>query len=187
MVKNEVIIQLSKVFRQHGYEGATLTQLSQATGLGKASLYHHFPRGKEEMAAAVLSYANNWMAANIIAPLQDRESLAALRIDAMTKKVNELYSCGKQPCLLAVLALGESQELFQAQIQQALKLWIDTLADVLVDAGLDEQVARTRAEDAVIKIQGALIVAQGLKDVAPFERVLQHLPEELLKKRSNLS
>lgn len=182
MVKDEVIIQLLKVFRQHGYEGATLTQLSQATGLGKASLYHHFPRGKEEMAAAVLSHANDRMAANIIAPLQDRESSAALRIDAMITKVNELYSCGQQPCLLAVLALGESQELFQAQIQQALKLWIDTLADVLLDAGLDKQVARTRAEDAVIKIQGALIVARGLKDVAPFERVLQHLPEELLKK-----
>lgn len=54
MSKEEVIAQLTKVFRQYGYEGATLARLSEATGLGKASLYHHFPKGKEEMAAVVL-------------------------------------------------------------------------------------------------------------------------------------
>lgn len=181
MVKDDVIVQLLKVFRQHGYEGTTLTQLSKATGLGKASLYHHFPKGKEEMAAAVLSHINDWTAANIITLLGDRELEPALRISVMTKQVSELYNCGQQPCLLAVLTLGESNDLFQAQIEQALKLWIDALADVLLDAGLDEQIARSRAEDAIIKIQGSLILARGLKDTAPFERVLQGLSAELLR------
>ncbi|NJR74520.1 MAG: helix-turn-helix transcriptional regulator, partial [Scytonema sp. CRU_2_7] len=52
--KEKVIVQLTKVFRQYGYEGATLARLSEATGLGKASLSSPFPKGKEEMAAAVL-------------------------------------------------------------------------------------------------------------------------------------
>ena len=55
MTREEAIAQLSKVFRQYGYEGATLARLSAATGLRKASLYHHFPKGKEKMAAAVLN------------------------------------------------------------------------------------------------------------------------------------
>lgn len=63
--------QLLKVFQQYGYEGATLARLSKATGLGKASLYHYFPKGKEEMALSVLDYINNWFAANIFAPLQE--------------------------------------------------------------------------------------------------------------------
>src|SRR5687767_6837809 len=46
---------LAEVFRSHGYEGATLALISQATGLGKGSLYHFFPGGKAQMAADVLA------------------------------------------------------------------------------------------------------------------------------------
>ncbi|MBW4663644.1 MAG: TetR/AcrR family transcriptional regulator [Chroococcus sp. CMT-3BRIN-NPC107] len=181
MVKNETIVQLLTVFRRYGYEGATLTRLSEATGLGKASLYHHFPKGKEEIAAVVLNYTNDWMAANIIAPLGDKERQGLSKIKEMTKKVNELYSCGQKSCILAVLVLGESNDIFHNQIQQALKLWIDTLAKVLIEAGLDEKTALYRAEDAILQIQGSLILARGLNDTKPFERVLNHLPETLLK------
>ena len=45
---------LAEVFREHGFEGASLSLISERTGLGKGSLYHFFPGGKEEMAAAVL-------------------------------------------------------------------------------------------------------------------------------------
>src|SRR5437762_12723369 len=45
---------LGEVFRAHGYEGATLALITEATGLGKGSLYHFFPGGKAQMAAAVL-------------------------------------------------------------------------------------------------------------------------------------
>jgi len=48
--RDALLRQLGQVFRERGYEGATLTQLAAATGLGKASLYHHFPGGKAEMA-----------------------------------------------------------------------------------------------------------------------------------------
>lgn len=179
MSKDEAIAQLAKVFRQYGYEGATLARLSQATGLGKASLYHHFPKGKEEMAAAVLNYINYWMEENILAPLRGSGEPAE-RIRAMSKKVDKLYNHGQQSCLLAVLALGESKDLFHTQIRCALNVWIDTLAEVLIDAGIERSLARQRAEDAILQIQGSLVLARGLDDTAPFERVLGRLPEELL-------
>ncbi|MEM8810542.1 MAG: TetR/AcrR family transcriptional regulator, partial [Cyanobacteria bacterium P01_G01_bin.38] len=43
MTKDAAIAKLTPVFRRYGYEGASLSMLSKATGLGKASLYHHFP------------------------------------------------------------------------------------------------------------------------------------------------
>lgn len=180
MVKDEIIAQLLTVFQKYGYEGATLTRLSEATGLGRASLYHHFPKGKEEIAAVVLDYTNNWLTANIISPLRDRERPELLRIREMAKKVNELYSYGQKPCILAVLAMGESNDIFHKQIQQALKLWVDTLAEVLLEAGFDEKIAHSRAEDAILQIQGSLILARGLNDTKPFDRVLARLPELML-------
>ena len=51
--REEVVDRLTRVFRREGYDGASLARLSEATGLGRSSLYHHFPRGKEDMADAV--------------------------------------------------------------------------------------------------------------------------------------
>ena len=62
---------LGEVFRAHGYEGATLALISEATGLGKGSLYHLFPGGKEQMAAEVLADIDAWFELNIYAPLRE--------------------------------------------------------------------------------------------------------------------
>ena len=99
----------------------------------------------------------------------------------MLKNVDKLYNSGEKPCLLAVLLLGESRDLFESQIKFSLNLWIDTLAQVLVDKGLDVELARQRAEDAIIQIQGALVLSRGLGNTASFERVIKHLPEFLLR------
>jgi TetR/AcrR family transcriptional regulator, lmrAB and yxaGH operons repressor len=179
MSKEEVIAQLTKVFRQYGYEGATLSRLSEATGLGKASLYHHFPQGKQEMAAVVLKSMSDCVEASIIKPLRGNgEPIDRIRV--MTTNVDKLYSSGKQNCLLAVLGLGEAKDLFYNEIQNAFNVWIDTLVHVLIEAGIEHSQARQRAEDAIVQIQGSLILARSLDNAAPFKRVLERLPEELL-------
>jgi AcrR family transcriptional regulator len=51
----DVVPLLAEIFRELGFEGATLSRITERTGIGKGSLYHFFPGGKEEMAAAVLA------------------------------------------------------------------------------------------------------------------------------------
>ena len=179
MSKDTAIPQLLRVFRQYGYEGATLAKLSEATGLGRASLYHHFPKGKQEMAASVLDYLNQGLQQNVLAPLHS-DHPPVERIRAMNKNIDKFYHQGEQSCLLALLSVGEAHDLFQSQIQQALNLWIDSLAQVAIEAGVNSKTARHRAEDAVLQIQGALVLARGLNNTAIFERVLKSLPEMLL-------
>ena len=45
MTKEEVLDRLLDTFRDKGYEGASLSELSAAAGLTRASLYHYFPGG----------------------------------------------------------------------------------------------------------------------------------------------
>lgn len=180
MSKDEVIVKLVKVFRQHGYDGATLARLSEATKLGRASLYHHFPQGKREMATAVLNHMNNWLNECVLMPLRG-SGTPKDRLYEMSTSLDKFYSHGQEACLLAMLTIGESHDLFYAQIRKALNLWIDTLAEVLVEAGIKLDQARNRSEDAIIQIQGALVLARGLGNTAPFERVVRRLPEDLLE------
>ncbi|MGB5637331.1 MAG: TetR/AcrR family transcriptional regulator [Waterburya sp.] len=180
MAKEEVITKLVPVFRHYGYEGATVSRLSEATGLKKASLYHYFQGGKEQMAEVVLEYIGNWIEENIFAPLQS-DKPASDRIKAMSKRIDKFYESGQAPCLLAVMSLGEADNLFHQQLEQSLKQWLDTLSEVVEETGVEPIQARQRAEDAMMLIQGALVLVRVTKNTQPFKRAIAKLPQILLE------
>lgn len=178
MSKQAHVPSLLNLFRQFGYDGVTLAKISQATGLGKASLYHHFPGGKDEMVETVLMTLEQGLE-KIIAETLRTDGDALTRLHKMSDRISDVYEGGQKPCLLAALLLGSAKDVFQERVRRLLDTWITAIADVLIDTGLEPTLARQRGEDAVIAIQGALILAQGLGDPTPFQRVMQQLPHRL--------
>ena len=85
LAKEEVSQRIFGVFRTYGYEGATLARISVATGLGRASLYHYYPGGKDDMAREVLGTARGWLESNVVAALE-RPGGHAARLRAMTAR-----------------------------------------------------------------------------------------------------
>lgn len=179
MSKEKVIPQLFAVFRRYGYEGATLSQLSETTGLKKASLYHYFQGGKEQMAEAVLEYVTNWFNENIFTLLRSSEPPRE-RIKAMSQGLDEFYESGESPCLLSVMSIGEADNLFHQQLKQALNDWLALLTEVVEETGVNTETARERAEDALMMIQGALVLVRVSNNTQPFKRAIAQLPEILL-------
>jgi AcrR family transcriptional regulator len=178
MSKQTHVPLLLDLFRQFGYDGVTLSKISQATGLGKASLYHHFPGGKDEMVETVLVALEQGLE-QIISDTLHCEGDARTRLQTMCDRISKAYNGGQKPCLLAALSLGSAKAVFQDRVQRLLQMWITAIATVLLEAGMAEELAHQRGEDGVIAIQGALILAQGLGNPAPFQRVIQQLPKEL--------
>ncbi|PZU98936.1 MAG: TetR/AcrR family transcriptional regulator [Pseudanabaena sp.] len=178
MSKDDVVAKLSDVFRQYGYEGASLSKISVATGLSRASLYHYFPKGKEEMAATVLDHLYASLEINLLKPLQVKGNPLD-KVRAMGKTLDLFYNGGCSSCFLDLLSIGESQPLFQSPIQQTLSAWIAALADVLVEAGQDVVVARCNAEDAIAQIEGTLVLSRCLGNNEPFKRAINNLPKIL--------
>jgi TetR/AcrR family transcriptional regulator, lmrAB and yxaGH operons repressor len=178
MPKATYVPCLLQLFRQYGYDGATLSKISEATGLGRASLYHHFPGGKDEMVEAVLDYLQDWLTQNILQPLAS-EGDPVVRLQHMCDRLIDLYEGGKQPCVFAILLLGSARDVFHANVKGLFCGWIDAIAAVLVETGMDSGLAQQRGEDAAIAVQGALILSQALDDPSPFLRVMQQLPTQL--------
>jgi len=177
--RDEVIDRLLAALRRQGYAGASLAELSKATGLGKSSLYHYFPDGKEDMTRAVLERLALRLRAVLFEPLR-AAGTPRRRLEAMAGALDSFYRGGRESCLLANLVVGETRERFQRQLAAIFEEWISALVAVLQDAGLTRSQARTRAEDAVIRVQGALVLAAGSGDAAVFTRTLRQLPGELL-------
>lgn len=179
MSKEQIITKLIPVFRHYGYEGATMSRLSEATGLKKASLYHHFQGGKEQIAEAVLEYVGNWINENVFAPLKS-DKTPRERIEAMCEGIDKLYQTGQEPCVLSVMSVGEADNLFHQQLKESLKKWIATLAEIVQETGIEGKKAQERAEDAIMLIQGALVLVRVSNNTKPFERMIAKLPQILL-------
>ncbi len=170
--------RLTEIFRLHGYEGASLSRIAEATGLKRASLYHRFPGGKEEMAEAVLKRADDWFVSHILAPLNEPGDPSP-RVQEMAKRLSDFYGGGCHSCLLSSLSVGEEDVAIRKHIERSFEAWLDALIGVARQAGLSPTEAKDRAQDALVGIQGALILARATGEKKPFARVLKNLPQLL--------
>ena len=176
----DLLARLSCVFRDAGYEGASLSLLSEATGLKKASLYHRFPNGKQQMAEEVLAAALAWYQTNVLAPLRSSASPSE-RVAAVVRQLDEFYAGGLQACLLNMLASPRAElGPFSEAIKSAFEALISAFAAVARDAGFDARSARHRAERAVMLLQGSLVMSRGLGSTKPFKTFLSGLTDDLI-------
>src|SRR4029450_6854176 len=180
---DDLIDRLTEVFRTVGYDGATLGKLSRATGLQRASLYHRFPGGKQEMAEVVLAHAGAWLDTHVLAPLTG-SGPPQVRLPKMAEALDRFYVQRGKSSLLASLPFGEGSAPFHEHIRTAFAHWIEALAALVVEStGCPTAEAHRRAEDAVLRIQGAPVLAGGAGKTPPLHLVLKHLPSLLLPAR----
>jgi TetR/AcrR family transcriptional repressor of lmrAB and yxaGH operons len=177
--RDEVLSRLMEVFREKGYDGASLSELSEATGLGKSSLYHYFPGGKEDMANQVLAHLADQLETALFEPLRSSRS-PAKKVDQMLDAIVAFYDAGRKACLLERLCASVDSKRFRRPLGRAFATWIDAVEATCLEAGLTRAVARARAEDLVIRIEGALVVCAGIGDTGAFERTIRDLRKSVL-------
>ncbi|WP_137898550.1 TetR/AcrR family transcriptional regulator [Sphingomonas sp. 2SG] len=170
---------LAEAFREHGYDGASLTVLSKATGLGKGSLYNFFPGGKEEMMAAVLDDIDQWFVEAIFRPLEESTD-PAQAIAVMLDVVSTYFLSGRRVCVVGSLGLNSSGELFASRVRQYFARWIVALAGCLEKGGVAPVTATDLAEEAVSSIQGAIVLSRALNEEAAFRRIIARLRSLLI-------
>lgn len=174
--RHDVVPLLAEVFREFGFEGTTLSRITERTGLGRGSLYHFFPGGKDEMAAAVLHHIENWFERAVFTPLQTREPGDGL--SEMWSKIDQYFDSGRQICLVGCFALDQTRDRFAADISAYFGRWIDALGGALEALGEEKTSADLRAEAIVCTIQGAIVVARATQDPSRFSRIVNTLRDE---------
>jgi TetR/AcrR family transcriptional regulator, lmrAB and yxaGH operons repressor len=181
----DLLPAMAEVFREHGFEGASIALISERTGLGKGSLYHFFPGGKEEMAAAVLSEIEAWFTTHIFAPLQwDADPSSA--IDRMFRAVIEYFDSGRRVCLVGAFALAATRDRFAKQVRSYFRMWKEALAAALVRIGRDKRAADELAEEVLVVTQGALVLARAFDDREVFVRSVARLQKVIGRRKSGL-
>lgn len=60
-----------------------------------------------------------------------------------------------------------------------MQAWIKAFADIAKESGMSPALAKSKAEEAIIRIEGSLVVARVLGENAHFERTMKLLPDLL--------
>jgi AcrR family transcriptional regulator len=171
--KADAVALVAEVFRELGYEGASMSGITSRTRLSKGSLYHFFPEGKAQMAAEILNHVGAWFETEVFEPL-DREP-PQLALTRMWSAVDAYFRSGRRVCLVGAFALDETRDRFAGTIQEYFRRWIEALSGALARGGANEVDARQFAEECVVAIQGALTLARALDDDAIFGRTITTL------------
>lgn len=172
--KEELLTNLFEVFRQCGYDGASMEVLAKATGLRKSSLYHRFPGGKEQMAQEVLQTASQWISKNIVA-VTKRSIPVEQKLDHVMKHVFELYEGGKKSCILRSMSTESSLEKFGELIRRSFQDFHEGFKVLALEFGKNEREAERLAREGILKIQGSLVVGKGMGDSLLFQNTLNEI------------
>lgn len=173
-MKNKIIQVLMNEFRSGGFSGLSLSQISKATNLGKASLYHHFPGGKDQMALEVMRLAHAWIETEIVGPLVSNDRPEA-RLKVVLGKFNDFYECGEKACILEAMVATDAPASVKKQARLALILLVDGFKKLALDSRNNPEDALNTAEAAVVELQGALILSRGTQNRAVFKRALKRI------------
>ncbi len=181
VLDDDVLAALTKVFRAKGYEGASLKEIADATGLKKASLYHRFPDGKKEMAEAVFNYVDDWVENNIFSVLANENLSPEERLDIGIENIKQLYSNGSESCVFRALSMKIGMELFGNRIQNGMQMWLLHFKRLGLAFQQSDQEAEHNAIQNLVDIQGSLIVSEGLGDLSIFQFTLNKIKNRYRK------
>lgn len=172
--RDDIAENIAAVFIERGYEGATLAQLARATGLGRASLYHHFPGGKAEMAADLLRRCAADLQHRAFRHLS-RKQKPRQRLTRFVDGFADYCENGQRACLIAVLAQGSAAATHGEAIARQYQDWLADLTRTFEAAGSKPKRARRLAEQLLSELYGALLTSRLTSDPEMFTRTVKRL------------
>ncbi|HET7668475.1 MAG TPA: TetR/AcrR family transcriptional regulator [Mycobacterium sp.] len=160
------------LFRENGYSGTGFRDVIERSGAPRGSIYHHFPAGKEQLAAETVSWAAGVIERRIARSAQQGDPLAAVRtLVGSWREVLEESNFRAGCPVVAVAAEADAGSTATAAAAAAFARWQEVIARTLLDAGVSRTDARRLATLVVSAIEGAILLCRASRDIRPLRDV----------------
>jgi uncharacterized membrane protein len=176
----DLLARLLELASRPGIEKVSLGELARMTGEGVQSLGRFFPEGVNRVVNTVVGDASTWLADNVLSVLSGTLPPEE-RIRVLFARLERYVQTSERSFLLTILALDTSNENVRQTMAFAITRWVALLASALEMTGLDRREAHARAEDSVIRVQGAAVYSRLTGSPEPLLRTLRSIPIELLR------
>jgi AcrR family transcriptional regulator len=180
--REQVIEQAAALFNQHGYHGASISDVMAATGLKKGGIYRHFT-SKEELAMAAFAFSVDKMRERFDAALAGAET-ALERLQAIVSVYARLPSDppvpGGCPVLNAAVESDDGNPELKAEAQRVL-VDLKRALRAIVRQGQERGELRTDldleafANVFIAQLEGAVMLSKLFGSQTPMRHTVQHL------------
>jgi TetR/AcrR family transcriptional repressor of nem operon len=182
--RRKIVEAAAPIFNQRGYEGSSLKDLMEATGLKKGGIYRHFT-SKEELAAKAFDYT--WEAAwNARLLHVDEKANGVEKLKQLIANFVEHRSpvAGGCPILNTAIDADDGNTVLRARVAKALRSWLSRLQVIVEEAGEHRETrpgvdAKAVATLIVASLEGALMMSRLLRNDEALRRVQSHLNQYL--------
>lgn len=156
------------LFRRQGYAATGVKQILRSAEAKAGSLYHHFPHGKEQLAAAVVDIVAGDIERQLRGFLESDRTIADIVdawIDLMIVGLSSDQRDGSPIEPIATESVNASP-LARSASARAYGGWCLAVADRLRTDGWPDQMAEQTARALVALLEGALILSRIAGDTA---------------------
>jgi AcrR family transcriptional regulator len=178
---SRVVSTAMQLFREKGYGSTSVADLLKAADVNSGSLYNFFP-GKREVLVAVLEAYRSGIGEMLLEPAWqgvndpiDRIFSLLARYRQLLVETDCLYGC---PVGSLTLEIHEPDPPVRERLAAYFLAWTDAVHACLIDADCRLPDALDRlglAEFVLTTMEGAVMQARTFRDVACFDRAVQHL------------
>lgn len=173
-----IIAATVELIEAQGYHATGLNQILHQSVTPKGSLYHHFPGGKEELAAEAVAAAGQALTNDLDAiSMRSTDFGMALSLLASFFRERLQKSAFQNGCPLATVTLemAATSDPIQSACQTAYRAWQSRIEHLLVASGCEPARAPAKALFALSAIEGALLLCQAERSTHPLEQVVEEL------------
>ena len=150
------------LFRRQGYAATGLNQILDEAGVRAGSLYHHFPQGKQQLAAAVVAAAGADIEQLLRRFLATSRSVADIVDRWVDVLVGGLTADRRDGCPIEPIATESvnASPLVREASARAFTGWCRAIEERLVAEGWPTSEAESIAVAVISLIEGALILSR---------------------------
>jgi TetR/AcrR family transcriptional regulator, transcriptional repressor for nem operon len=177
--RRKIVEAAAPIFNQRGYEGTSLNDLMQATGLQKGGIYRHFA-SKEELAAEAFDYT--WGVAQKARLHVDEKASGVEKLKQLIANFIDHRSpvAGGCPVLNTAVDADDGNPVLRARVAKALRSWSGRLQHIVKEAQEHGEIRedvdpKTVATLIVASLEGALMVSRLQRNDNALRRVQSHL------------
>ena len=179
--RSRMIHAASQLFRQRGYHATAFSDVIQASGAPRGSIYFHFPGGKQELAREAVALAGDeieqMVAAAAAARCDGPGSFVRALGDMMAARLEG--SGYRSGCAIAtmVLELAPQSEELSSEFETVFGRWRRALARQFEIWGITPGRAPDLADLVMSVFEGGLVVSRAARHIDSFRTAIEALAE----------
>ena len=177
--RSRMIHAAAQLFRQRGYHATAFSDVIQASGAPRGSIYFHFPGGKQELAREAIALAGDEIEQMVEAAARCDDPgsfVRALGDMVMARLEGSGYRSG---CAIAtmVLELAPQSEELSSEFEKVFGRWRHALARHFEIRGIAAGRATDLADLVMSVFEGGLVVSRAARRIDSFRTAIEALAE----------